>query len=106
MEVATKIDPKQFAATIADYNYKLGQIYWSLGKKWKNDRTYAYSRLLAAAKVEGPHQSGTFALLGRFYYDVAKDVTRARKCYQKAVSLDPAQVGCYFFFVLLFNAPF
>ena len=43
------------------------------------------------AAVPGPAQAAAFAWLGRFYREVASDAARARKCFQKALALDPTQ---------------
>lgn len=40
-----------------------------------------------AAKLD-PHNSETFEYLGHYYSEAGRDVTRARKCYQKAFDLD------------------
>ncbi len=41
--------------------------------------------------MPGPAQAAAFAWLGRFYREVASDAARARKCFQKALALDPTQ---------------
>lgn len=38
-------------------------------------------------------QAKAFALLGKYYLDVEVDKQKARKCFQRALELDPAQVS-------------
>ena len=42
---------------------------------------------LQAAKLD-PHNSETFEYLGHYYSEVGGDMSRARKCHQKAFDLD------------------
>lgn len=50
-----------------------------------------YSHWLAAASVSGGHQATAFAKLGLWYADFKADVPRARKCFQRALGLNPLQ---------------
>lgn len=62
-----------------------------LGGDWRSSRKHAHAQWLAAAAVAGPSQAAAFARLGDFYGQVAGDAARARKCYQRALALDPLQ---------------
>ncbi|GMH45472.1 hypothetical protein BSKO_13429 [Bryopsis sp. KO-2023] len=78
-------------SNMGEYLYKLGQVYWSLGKKWKSDRSFAQTHFMQAAKTESDFQAGAFTMLGRFYLEVELDKQKARKCFQRALALDPTQ---------------
>lgn len=79
------------AAELASTQLKLAQVYWAIGgelrSKWGSS---AHAALLASAAVPGPHQAEAFSWLGRWYGEVGGDEVRARKCYQRALALDPA----------------
>ena len=84
---------------LASYRLKLAQAYWMLGGDLKRGRGNgdggggsAHSCLLSSASVEGPHQSEAFCWLGRWLEEVEGDVSRAIKCYQRAIALNPNQV--------------
>jgi len=62
-----------------------------LGGDWRSQRRFAHARWLAAAATPGPSQAPAFARLGDFYAQVSGDTARARKCYQRALALDPLQ---------------
>ncbi len=64
-----------------------------LGGEWRVQRRYAHAQWLAAAAAPSPSQPPAFARLGDFYRDVAHDAARARRCYQRALALDPLQAG-------------
>jgi Tfp pilus assembly protein PilF len=68
------------------------RIYWALGGDLKAEREYCHAQLLEAAAEEGPQQSEAFEWLGHWYVQVAGDELRARKCYQRALALDPTLV--------------
>lgn len=68
-------------AVRADYHFKLGRIYWALGKKYKTDKKYAYSEFMDGAKVDGPQQAAAFVWLGHYYREVARDLQVASRCY-------------------------
>jgi hypothetical protein len=64
-----------------------------LGGEWRAQRRYTHACWLAAAAAPGPSQPPAFARLGDFYRDVAGDAARARRCYQRALALDPLQAS-------------
>jgi tetratricopeptide (TPR) repeat protein len=64
------------------------QIYWRLGGELQRERQYAHAQFLEAARID-PGLAGAFTYLGRYYLEVQKDDLRARRCFQKAVQLDP-----------------
>lgn len=81
---------QQAAAELAATRLKLAQVYWALGGELRSGKGMgAHAALLACAAVEGPHQAQAFSWLGRWYWEVATDEPRARKCYQRALALDP-----------------
>lgn len=67
---------------------RLAVVYWNLGGSFREEKTYCFGHLLQAAKLV-PSDSETFAWLGKWYHEVAKDVVRAEKCFLKALSLFP-----------------
>eukprot|EP00879_Flechtneria_rotunda_P010701 GHRR01011183.1.p1 GENE.GHRR01011183.1~~GHRR01011183.1.p1 ORF type:complete len:1628 (+),score=649.14 GHRR01011183.1:120-5003(+) len=77
----------------AGYNFKLARIYWALNGDYKAEREYCHAALLEAAAEEGPQQAEAFEWLGHWYSQVAHDEPRARKCYQRALALDPTLGG-------------
>ncbi|XP_066273178.1 tetratricopeptide repeat protein 37-like [Branchiostoma lanceolatum] len=72
---------------VALYHFWLGQLYWTMGEESKKDKSKCMTSLLKAAKLD-PYHSDTFLYLGHYYRDVARDVQRAKRCYQKAFDLD------------------
>lgn len=65
---------------------RLAIVYWHLGGAHRTDKSFCFGLLLQAAKLVAT-DSETFAWLGRWYDDVAKDAVRAEKCYLKALAL-------------------
>jgi len=74
---------------VGEHRYRLGEVYWSLGGKFKMDKAYAYHMFYNSAKVEGHAQAPALAALGRYYDEVEHDKIMAQRCYKKALSLDP-----------------
>ncbi|KAI8480965.1 Tetratricopeptide repeat protein 37 [Branchiostoma belcheri] len=72
---------------VAMYHFRLGHLYWTMGEETKKEKSKCMTSLLKAAKLD-PHHSDTFLYLGHYYRDVAGDVQRAKRCYQKAFDLD------------------
>lgn len=68
------------------------RIYWALGGSYRVEREHCLSHLLDAAAEEGPQQAEAFEWLGHWYSQVAGDEFRARKCYQRALALNPTLV--------------
>ncbi|XP_034840586.1 tetratricopeptide repeat protein 37 [Maniola hyperantus] len=62
--------------------FYLGQVYWKLGEF---DKCLIY--LLKAAKVNTDH-ADTFFYLGIIYQHYKQDLEKAKKCYEKAFSLN------------------
>ncbi|KAF8069413.1 SKI3 [Scenedesmus sp. PABB004] len=90
---AAPLPPAEAEAVAADYHYKLARIYWALGGAWRAEREHCHTHLLDAAAVEGPQQATAFEWLGHWYAQVGDDEARARKCYQRALALDPTLEG-------------
>lgn len=67
-------------------------MYWALGGELRTEREYAHAQFLDGAAEEGPSQPASFTWLGHWYREVAGDEGRARRCYQRALALDPGQV--------------
>lgn len=72
----------------AQYNYWLGVVYWKLGGEFRTNKKYAQTQFLQSAKLD-QSLAGNFTYLGHFYRLIEKDMDRAKKCYQKALSIDP-----------------
>jgi hypothetical protein len=68
------------------------RVYWALGGELRTEREYAHAQFLDGAAEEGPSQPASFTWLGHWYREVAGDEGRARRCYQRALALDPGQV--------------
>jgi hypothetical protein len=67
---------------VAEVQYRLGRVQWSLGGPAREERGGALAHLLAAAAVPGRCQAAAFTWVGHFYHQVAADAARAQKCYQ------------------------
>eukprot|EP01102_Stenamoeba_stenopodia_P019984 TRINITY_DN7652_c0_g1_i1.p1 TRINITY_DN7652_c0_g1~~TRINITY_DN7652_c0_g1_i1.p1 ORF type:complete len:773 (+),score=181.22 TRINITY_DN7652_c0_g1_i1:540-2858(+) len=91
-KVASAVDYLQRAKEINAEKYlywhHLGLIYWTLGGTYKEDRKYALHHFLQSAKWN-PSFAPNFTYLGQFYQEIEKDLEKAKRCYQKAISLDP-----------------
>ncbi|XP_038077285.1 tetratricopeptide repeat protein 37-like, partial [Patiria miniata] len=70
------------------YHLWLGKVYWVMGRETRADKSKMLASLLKAAKLD-PYYSDTFLYLGHFYWQVAGDKSKGRKCYQKAYELNP-----------------
>lgn len=73
-------------------------MYWTLGGAARTDRSKALGSLLLAARLDAGHAS-TFTYLGLFYAQVEGDRARAKKCFQKALSLDVLDETAGMFFL-------
>ncbi|CAH1796878.1 unnamed protein product [Owenia fusiformis] len=73
-----------------DSQYKLALVKWE-----SQDKTEAFQMFLKAAKCD-PYNSDIFLHLGHYYKHTVEDLQKARKCYQKAVDLNPLSesAGC------------
>ncbi|KAF6252995.1 hypothetical protein COO60DRAFT_1704042 [Scenedesmus sp. NREL 46B-D3] len=80
-------------SVLASYHYKLARIYWALDGSYRCEREHCLQHLLDAAAEEGPQQAEAFEWLGHWYSQVARDEFRARKCYQRALALNPTLEG-------------
>jgi tetratricopeptide (TPR) repeat protein len=85
--ILPKIPPTNVAARGRAFK-RLAVVYWNLGGSFRVEKAYCFGHLLQAAKLV-PSDSETFAWLGKWYHEVAKDVVRAEKCFLKALSLFP-----------------
>lgn len=68
------------------YNFYLGKAFWEL-KEYNN----CLMHLLKAAKRNSDH-AYTFLYLGYLYCDQKNDLSKAKKCYEKAYSLNNTDV--------------
>lgn len=73
--------------------YRIGICLWELdpSRLARKDRHRAYSRFLAAIKVN-VNIAPAYTSLGIFYADYAKDKKRARQCFQKAFELSTSEI--------------
>lgn len=74
---------------IAEHHYKLGRILWEMGGKYRKDPTQARRHLEAASLEESDFQVSACAYLGHYYHQVAKDLSKAKNCYEETLLLDP-----------------
>lgn len=74
---------------IAEHHYKLGRILWEMGGKYRKDPTMARKHLEAASLEESDYQVSACAYLGHYYHQIAKDLTKAKNCYEETLLLDP-----------------
>ncbi|KAK9847277.1 hypothetical protein WJX84_002642 [Apatococcus fuscideae] len=82
--------PPAFLTEVADYRFRLGRICWELGGALRTDKQHAHAHWLAAAAAEGAlSRAAAFAWLGKYYREVAGDTGKARRCYQRALAIDP-----------------
>ncbi|KAF9395270.1 Superkiller protein 3 [Podila verticillata] len=70
--------------------YRLGRIYYDMGDDYRENPEYSYAQLIAAVKLD-QSCAGAFCYLGHYYREVIKDGPRAKKCYERAFSLDPRE---------------
>ncbi|KAM3588689.1 Superkiller protein 3 [Umbelopsis sp. WA50703] len=81
---------------IPEYYYRQGRVYWEMGDQYKSDKEYAFKYFIKAAKID-PHFSPAFTHLGHYYRVVEENITKAIKCYQKALVLDPSAVDAAYY---------
>lgn len=91
-QIDKKDPPKEL---LASTQYRLGCCLWNIdtsrqARKQKKAGT-AYSYWLAALNANLSH-APTYTSLGVYYADYAKDRSRARRCFQKALELSSAEV--------------
>ncbi|KAG9304605.1 hypothetical protein G9A89_020169 [Geosiphon pyriformis] len=67
--------------------YRLGRIYWEKNGEYRSDKNYAYNQFIQAIKLD-PHLANAFTFIGHYYRLIASDSIRAKKCYEKAFSLE------------------
>lgn len=86
---------------VAEYHFRLAYVYWNMGGTFRSDRKHTYDHFFLSAKLD-PTFAAPFSYLGMqhasciadcfvsgfFSQDIENNVPRAKKCYQKAVSLD------------------
>ncbi|KAJ2161270.1 Superkiller protein 3 [Coemansia sp. RSA 552] len=71
----------------APHHISLGSVYWQMGGTWQQDKQYAYTSWIRAARLDAS-ASEIFSGLGKWYQRHGGDPERAKKCYTKAVDLD------------------
>ncbi|KAJ1950382.1 Superkiller protein 3, partial [Linderina macrospora] len=77
------------SSNYADHHIYLGNAYWEMGGQHQEDKQYAYSSWISAAKID-PDTSQTFCGLGQWYQQFGHDESRAKKCFAKAFQLNNA----------------
>ncbi|KAG0647221.1 Superkiller 3 [Hyphodiscus hymeniophilus] len=91
----SKIEGKDLRSRdlLAQTQYRIGICIWNLdtSKSARKSRDGAYSYFLASLK-SNLNFAPAYTSLGIYYADYAKDSKRARKCFQKAFELSPAEV--------------
>eukprot|EP00899_Mesostigma_viride_P027468 jgi/Mesvir1/7906/Mv11837-RA.1 len=81
--------------SVPECHIRLGHIVWSLGDASGADKGTAYRHWLTAAKLAPTTRGGAESLewIGRYYLTEARDATRAKACFQKALTIDPCREG-------------
>jgi len=74
---------------LGEHQYRLGEVYWAMRGRYRNDKKYAYLCFLEAARAEGHAQAPALAGLGRYLDQVDKKPEAAARCFKKALALDP-----------------
>ncbi|XP_062516907.1 tetratricopeptide repeat protein 37-like isoform X2 [Corticium candelabrum] len=72
-----------------DYHLLLGKVLWKMGGEATRDRSNCFAHFLKAAKLD-PFSSESFMYLGHYYQTVLQDYSKCRRCYQKAIDLNPS----------------
>ena len=77
----------------SEVQYRIGQCMWNLesSREARKSRSGAYAYFLASLQSNLSF-APAYTALGVYYADYAKDKSRARKCFQKAFELSPAEV--------------
>jgi tetratricopeptide (TPR) repeat protein len=71
--------------------YRLAYIDWHQQGKHLTDTSLVHGRLIESARLN-PSFADKFALLGVYYKEMEQDMTRAIKCFTKAMSLQSTNV--------------
>lgn len=66
----------------------MAAIYWELDIEARTDKSKCLAMLIKAVQLD-TNNADAFAALG-CYYELARDVPRAIKCYQKSFLIVPA----------------
>ncbi|KAI0208166.1 Tetratricopeptide repeat protein 37 [Lamellibrachia satsuma] len=82
-QAALALDP-----SCALSHFFLAKVLWEICRDKMEGQDTCLRTLLQAARLD-PFYSPTFLYLGRFYSQVARDLTKARKCFEKAFQLNP-----------------
>lgn len=80
---AISLDPNH-----AMYHHYLGSYYWAQGGVFRSDKKYAHTEFLVSTKLN-QNYSKNFSYLGEFYRIIEPDVDKSKKCYHRALSIDP-----------------
>jgi hypothetical protein len=59
----------------------------------RSDQEAAYENFLHAATVDGPAQASAFAYLGHHFRSVKHEEMKARKCYRRALEINPREAS-------------
>ncbi|KAJ1987549.1 Superkiller protein 3 [Coemansia spiralis] len=73
----------------AVHHVNMGNAYWQMGGKWQQDKQFAYTSWIKAARIDS-NIAEVFCGLGKWYQNHGNDDARAKKCFSKAVDLDHA----------------
>ena len=78
---------------IAEHQYRLGRILWTMGGAERADPGRARAAFEAASLDESDVQAAACAWLGHWYREIACDSARAANCYEQALDLDEDAAG-------------
>lgn len=67
---------------------RLARVYWDANEENRNDKEICLHYFLQAAKAD-PTNFEAFLYLGLYYLNIGVDISRAERCFAKALSLNP-----------------
>ena len=68
--------------------FRIGVAMWLGNRSYRIDKSKCLAQLVKTAKLN-PQFATVYSFIGHYYYLVLKDVSRATKCYIKALAYDP-----------------
>ncbi|KAL7276275.1 Superkiller protein 3 [Rhizina undulata] len=90
LEMVKGIDPKTRDLK-AQILWRIGSALWNSDEEARSDRSGAYSYFIQALQ-NNQNFAPAYTSLGIYYADIAKDIGRANKCFQKAFEISAGEV--------------
>ncbi|CAJ0859805.1 1503_t:CDS:10 [Entrophospora sp. SA101] len=78
------------------YYCRLGRIYWAMDDEYRKNKNYAYAQFIHSLKLDSDFACA-FTYLGHYYRLIEEDHVRAKKCYQKAYTIDSKEEDAGFY---------